>query len=81
MLILWQDRVAAEAHAEAVASAVVLLAVHTAAASEAHITVAHSVVITQDISQVSITIITDLISITHSDRDAEQSFTAVVAVQ
>lgn len=55
MLILWQDQVAAEAHAEAVALAVVhsvaalaaadleedLLAVLTAAASEAHITVAH----------------------------------------
>ena len=71
MLILWQDQVAAEAHAEAVALAVVHsvaalavavasavdpLAVLTVAASVAHITEAALEALTADISEDTITI-------------------------
>ena len=86
MLILWQDQVAAEAHAveaaseeaasaadqeEEAASVAALSVVHTAAASEAHITEVHSADIMADIS-VDITItgrtITDRIFTARSDR-------------
>ena len=75
MLILWQDQVAEEAHAEAVASAEVhsvaaqgvaqavsvaaLLVVHTAVVSETHTMEVLSVVIMVDILEDIITIITD----------------------
>ena len=82
MLILWQDQVAAEAHAEAVASAVVHsvadhmveaasvadpLVVHTAAVSVVHIMAVLLADITVDISEDIITIITDRTSV---DPDA-----------
>lgn len=94
MLILWQDRAEAEAHAVAVASAADHsvedqeeaeasvedpLVVHTAAASEAHIMVAALEALTVVISEDTITIIT---TTAHSsgDPDAVQYFMAVAVV-
>ena len=58
MLILWQDQAEAVAHAEAEASVEDPLVVHTVAASEAHIMVAHSEVTTVVILADITTIIT-----------------------
>ena len=95
MLILWQDQVAVEVHAEAVASAEVHsvevqeaeedsaedpLAVHTAVASAAHTMVALLAVPIVAILEDIITIITALIFTDRSDRGAVFMSVAVSAV-
>ena len=69
MLILWQDRVAVEVHAVAVASAEVHSEVHTAVVSEAHTMVAH-------LEALIMVVLEDIIMLPHPHITTDYIFTA-----